>query len=90
MKKESHFYQHASISDKVIDGRVVLGSQIISQLFYYNSDVAKMWVVNYHLHMDPLFFSLPITFCHVTVMTKSCEKLCGTRFFVDDMDWGLK
>ena len=41
MKKESHFYQHASMSDKVIDGRVVLGSQIIPQLFYYNSDVEK-------------------------------------------------
>ena len=41
MKKESHFYQHASISDKVIDSKVVLRSQIIPQLFYYNSDVAE-------------------------------------------------
>ena len=39
MKKESHFYQHTSISDKVIDGRVVLGSQIIPQIFCHKSNV---------------------------------------------------
>ena len=34
--------------------------------------------------MDSLFF-LPITLCHIIVVTRSCEKLCGPRLFLIEL-----
>ena len=60
--------------------RVVLESQIISQFFSHNSDIAgyKWLTITYTL--TPYFF-LPITLCHITVVARSCEKLCDPRLF---------
>ena len=35
-------------------------------------------MVNYNLQIDPL----PIILCHVIIIIRSCEELCGSRLFL--------
>ena len=56
---------------------VVLGPQ----LFWHNSNVGGYLSLTH----GPTIFSLPITLCHVTVMARSCEKLCGPKLFRHNM-----